>query len=118
MQMRSQIQLRRRRLTSRACDVQNRLSSICRICRFGYSYNSPSTPVDSGPVRSASGRFRADRVERRARRDEERAPLCAAKRQAAGPLGNLEYADRLSVAIVDPDLIACDEDIARNVRDD
>src|SRR6187455_2986953 len=69
-------------------------------------------------VRSASGCFRADRVERRARRDEERAPICAAKRQAAGPLGNLENADRLSFAIVDPDLIACNEDIAGNIRDD
>ena len=75
-------------------------------------------PDPSSRVRSTSGRYRADRVERRARRDEQRAPICAAKRQAAGTLGNLENADRLSIAIVDPDLIACDEDIAGNIRDD
>src|SRR4051794_30881161 len=75
-------------------------------------------PGSSARVRSASGRFRADRVEGRARRNEERAPIFSAKRQAAGPLGNLENADRLSVAIVDPDLIACDEDVAGNIRDD
>jgi subtilisin family serine protease len=38
---------------------------------------------------SASRKHRADRIERRPRRDVQRAPIRAAKRQAAGPLGYL-----------------------------
>src|SRR5688572_14622543 len=77
-----------------------------------------SVASNASGMRSASPYFRADRVERRARPNIERAPIRAAERQAAGSLGNLENAQRLSIAIVDPDLIACDVHVAGSIRDD
>src|SRR4051812_15007825 len=68
-------------------------------------------------LRSAPRCLRADRVERRARSDIERSTICAAKRQAPGPLGNFENAQRLSLAIVDPDLTLCDVHVAGGIRD-
>jgi hypothetical protein len=68
--------------------------------------------------RSASRYLRPDRVERRARRDIERSTIRAAKCEAAGPLRNFENAQRLSFAVVDPDLATGDVRIAGDIRDD
>src|SRR5687768_16054718 len=75
-------------------------------------------PIGRVGASSASRCFRADRVERRARRYIERAPIRAAEGQAAGPLGNFEHARRLSIAVVDPDLTTGDVHIAGSIRDD
>src|SRR5688572_107957 len=65
---------------------------------------------------SASRYLRADCVERRARRDIQRSSIRAAEREAAGPLRNLDDAQGLPFAVVDPDLATGDVHIAGSIR--